>query len=162
MVGWGQLGGQDQRVVLGLGDMMGLAGMGQGWRLRLGEDRAGDKAGGAGGGGRTRRRVLVVPWAWGQARLGALGTPQGSVLQGDEPSDSILLPQPLHKDKPGTPQTPPPSTRHPPIPPHGAEPLTLSLCPGFALLLARDAPHPQLPGGTSPPAEDEDLSPHAV
>ncbi|XP_074443144.1 uncharacterized protein LOC141743278 isoform X1 [Larus michahellis] len=53
--------------------------------------------------------------------------------QGDEPSDSILLPQPLHKDK-----------------------------PGFALLLARDAPHPQLPGGTSPPAEDEDLSPHAV
>ncbi|KAM6135689.1 uncharacterized protein FYN12_002324 [Phoenicopterus ruber ruber] len=53
--------------------------------------------------------------------------------QGDEPSDSILLPQPLHK-----------------------------ATPGFALLLARDAPHPQLPGGTSPPAEDEDLSPHAV
>ncbi|XP_074003793.1 uncharacterized protein [Numenius arquata] len=53
--------------------------------------------------------------------------------QGDEPGDSILLPQPLHKDK-----------------------------PGFALMLARDGPHPQLPGGTSPPAEDEDLSPHAV
>ncbi|KAM9236252.1 LOW QUALITY PROTEIN: uncharacterized protein RG961_001934 [Leptosomus discolor] len=53
--------------------------------------------------------------------------------QGDEPSDSLLLPQPLHKVK-----------------------------PGFALLLARDAPHPPLPGGTSPPAEDEDLSPHAV
>ncbi|XP_054681168.1 drebrin-like [Grus americana] len=53
--------------------------------------------------------------------------------QGDEPGDAILLPQPLHKAG-----------------------------PGFALLLARDAPHPQLPGGTSPPAEDEDLSPHAV
>ncbi|KAM9294968.1 uncharacterized protein RDI95_001524 [Morus bassanus] len=53
--------------------------------------------------------------------------------EGDEPSDSILLPQPLHKAK-----------------------------PGFALLLARDTPHPQLPGGTSPPGEDEDLSPHAV
>ncbi|KAM6206156.1 uncharacterized protein WM294_003230 [Sarcoramphus papa] len=53
--------------------------------------------------------------------------------QGDEPSDSILLPQPLHKAK-----------------------------PGFTLLLARDAPHPQLPGGSSPPAEDEELSPHAV
>ncbi|KAM6071417.1 LOW QUALITY PROTEIN: uncharacterized protein LJ206_009993 [Theristicus caerulescens] len=51
--------------------------------------------------------------------------------QGDEPSDSSILPQPLHK-------------------------------PGFALLLARDAPHPPLPGATSPPAEDEDLSPHAV
>ncbi|XP_056179652.1 LOW QUALITY PROTEIN: drebrin-like protein A [Falco biarmicus] len=53
--------------------------------------------------------------------------------EGDEPRDSILLPEPLHKAK-----------------------------PGFALLLARDAPHPQLPGGTSPPAEDEDLSPHTV
>ncbi|KAM9286826.1 uncharacterized protein FYN16_013488 [Cariama cristata] len=53
--------------------------------------------------------------------------------QEDEPSDSILLPQPLHKAK-----------------------------PGFALLLARDAPHPPRPGGPSPPAEDEDLSPHAV
>ncbi|KAM9663177.1 uncharacterized protein ACIBXB_017135 isoform 2-T2 [Morphnus guianensis] len=53
--------------------------------------------------------------------------------QGDEDSDSILLPQPLHKTK-----------------------------PGFALLLARDTPHPQLPGGTSPPTEDEDLSPHTV
>ncbi|XP_059673813.1 drebrin-like [Gavia stellata] len=58
------------------------------------------------------------------------GPPPG---EGDEPSDSIFPPQPLHKPK-----------------------------PGFALLLARDAPHPQLPGGTSPPAEDEDLSPHAV
>ncbi|XP_054247426.1 drebrin-like [Indicator indicator] len=52
--------------------------------------------------------------------------------QGIEPSDSILLPQPLHKDK-----------------------------PGFALLLARDPPL-QLPGGTNPPTEDEDGSPHAV
>ncbi|KAF4791265.1 drebrin-like protein [Turdus rufiventris] len=34
--------------------------------------------------------------------------------------------------------------------------------PGFALLLARDAPHPPLMGGPSPPTEDEDLSPHAV
>ncbi|KAM4899823.1 uncharacterized protein FYW23_003166 [Sylvia borin] len=34
--------------------------------------------------------------------------------------------------------------------------------PGFALLLARDAPHPPLLGGPSPPTEDEDLSPHAV
>ncbi|KAK2523418.1 hypothetical protein Q9966_012072 [Columba livia] len=53
--------------------------------------------------------------------------------QGDELSDSIFLPQPLHKAK-----------------------------PGFALLLDRDAPPPQRPGGRSPPAEDEDLSPHAV
>ncbi|XP_041259066.1 drebrin-like [Onychostruthus taczanowskii] len=29
--------------------------------------------------------------------------------------------------------------------------------PGFALLLARDAPHPPLLGGPSPPTEDEDL-----
>ncbi|XP_068870910.1 drebrin-like [Aphelocoma coerulescens] len=34
--------------------------------------------------------------------------------------------------------------------------------PGFALLLARDAPHPPLLGGPTPPTEDEDLSPHAV
>ncbi|XP_062349906.1 drebrin-like isoform X2 [Cinclus cinclus] len=34
--------------------------------------------------------------------------------------------------------------------------------PGFALLLARDAPHPPVMGGPSPPTEDEDLSPHAV
>ncbi|XP_066405360.1 drebrin-like [Molothrus aeneus] len=34
--------------------------------------------------------------------------------------------------------------------------------PGFALLLARDAPHPPLLGGPSPPTDDEDLSPHAV
>ncbi|XP_063013908.1 LOW QUALITY PROTEIN: drebrin-like [Melospiza melodia melodia] len=34
--------------------------------------------------------------------------------------------------------------------------------PGFALLLARDAPHPPLLGGSNPPNEDEDLSPHAV
>ncbi|XP_065489462.1 drebrin-like [Caloenas nicobarica] len=53
--------------------------------------------------------------------------------QGEELSDSIFLPQPLHKAK-----------------------------PGFALLLDRDAPPAQLPGGRSPPAEDEDLSPHAV
>ncbi|KAM6345497.1 drebrin-like protein B [Podargus strigoides] len=53
--------------------------------------------------------------------------------QGDESSDSILLPQPLHK-----------------------------ATPGFALLLARAPPAPQLPGDPSPPAEDEDLSPHAM
>ncbi|XP_041571523.2 drebrin [Taeniopygia guttata] len=34
--------------------------------------------------------------------------------------------------------------------------------PGFALLLARDAPHPPILGGPNPPTEDEDLSPHAV
>ncbi|XP_051630784.1 drebrin-like [Manacus candei] len=34
--------------------------------------------------------------------------------------------------------------------------------PGFALLLARDTPHPPLLGGPSPLTEDEDLSPHAV
>ncbi|XP_066853057.1 drebrin-like isoform X1 [Anser cygnoides] len=57
---------------------------------------------------------------------------QDPPVQGDEPSDTIL-PELLHKAK-----------------------------PGFALLLARDAPHQQLPAGSSPPAEDEDLSPHAV
>ncbi|XP_038034802.2 drebrin-like [Anas platyrhynchos] len=57
---------------------------------------------------------------------------QDPPVQGDEPSDTIL-PEPLHKAK-----------------------------PGFALLLARDAPHQQLPAGSTPPAEDEDLSPHAV
>ncbi|KAM6132369.1 LOW QUALITY PROTEIN: uncharacterized protein FYW35_000402 [Pterocles gutturalis] len=51
----------------------------------------------------------------------------------DEPSDSILLEPPLLRAK-----------------------------PGFALLLACDAPHPPLPGGSSPPAEDEDLAPHTV
>ncbi|KAM6270041.1 drebrin-like isoform 2-T2 [Porphyrio hochstetteri] len=44
---------------------------------------------------------------------------------------------------------------------HLGQPLHKAM-PGFALLLARDAPHQQLPGGTSPPAEDEDCSPHAV
>ncbi|KAM6429719.1 drebrin-like [Rhynochetos jubatus] len=34
--------------------------------------------------------------------------------------------------------------------------------PGFALLLAHAPPRPPLPGGTSPPPTDEDVSPHAV
>ncbi|XP_014114398.1 PREDICTED: drebrin-like [Pseudopodoces humilis] len=60
------------------------------------------------------------------------GTPTSP---GDEPSESPVL----HKATPGTPKF-----------------------PRFALLLARDAPHPPLLGGPSPPTEDEDLSPHAV
>ncbi|XP_068005448.1 drebrin-like [Melanerpes formicivorus] len=71
----------------------------------------------------------------GEHEQGSWGDPwerDPSSGQGIEPSESILLPQPLHKDK-----------------------------PGFALLLARDPPL-QLLGGSSPPAEDEDGSPHAV
>lgn len=97
-------------VVLGLGDGMGLGMTGQGWRLRLG----GGQGRGQGWGG-WRQRGWGVPRVGGRVRLGAVGTPQGSVLQGDEPSDSILLPQPLHKDKPGTPQTPPPPYPPPPL-----------------------------------------------
>ncbi|CAN0099330.1 unnamed protein product, partial [Bubo scandiacus] len=50
--------------------------------------------------------------------------------QGDEPSDSVLLPQPLHKAR-----------------------------PGFALLLARDAPHPAAAGGHQPPRPRTRTSP---
>lgn len=145
----------DKAGGLRLGVEMGLGG-GVGWDRRLmWGDRVGDKAGGQDGG------VWRQGPGWVMGRGGGEHPSGHPILQGDEPSDSILLPQPLHKAKPGTAPPPhPPIPSLPPVPPAGLSPR--SLCPGFALLLARDAPHLPLPGGSSPPAEDEDLSPHAV
>lgn len=156
---WGYVG----LGVMGGAGAVGAAGFGAGgaegpWGLLLGVGVGGRMGYGVGSPGEGGGHI----WGWRDPS----GPPHS--LQGDEPSENLVL----HKATPGTPKLPrkPPKTTRPhpktppkpptapPDPPH----LTPTLPPGFALLLARDAPHPPLLGGPSPPTEDEDLSPHAV
>ncbi|XP_039580048.1 drebrin-like [Passer montanus] len=113
------------------------------------------------------------PAGTGTPECGTLGTPPSPARAGSPLATSPAgtgtpecgtLGNPPSPAGTGTPQSATTGTLHtplgtgtPPSAPPGSPPRI-----GFALLLARDAPHPPLLGGPSPPTEDEDLSPHAV
>ena len=134
--GWGRVGGRGWWQCGAVGGGCGAGGQqagGSSGAVRA--EWGGGNTQDVGGGGRGAQR-------WG---------PPGALPQGAEPGATIL-PQPLHKAKPGT--CPPRHAPNPPSAPHRLPPASPSApLPGFTQLLTP---------GASPPPEDKALSPHAV